>query len=252
MNYKNLFLILILFSLLPCQKSFAAEDAIKTKMADFFNVSPERIYIECPQNSYRFSEEEGQETLNFCLHKLDQNKRCEVSISNLGRSPEINRISYDIKVADVTPRKLWQSVMQIHSFPDEGEKWRCPVMSLEVVNGTFRSFNRWDASPVSRTLGYNCAEAGSSISSRPVLNDVAVKPGHWQKVELTSKLSIEEGELLLKIDGKGSGSLEGPNIFNDKKPPFLKFGIYKPTGFEKGHVESCVKYKNVKILTDKN
>ncbi len=251
MNHKNLLQILGMFLLLFSSATFAGDNLAEREIAEFFDVSADRVHIECPQRSYNFTTEDNQTILNFCLDKVDQNKRCEVSIAGLDRSPDINEISYDLKIADITPRNLWQSVMQIHSFPDEGEKWRCPVLSLETVAGNFRSFNRWDVSPVSKTLGYNCAEAGSTISSRSVIDNVPIRPGEWQKIEFASRLSAQDGSLQLKVDEKDSGVLRGPNIFNDKKPPFLKFGIYKPAGFEKGHLKSCVKYKNVKISSKK-
>ena len=247
------FIAFLSFSLLFVSNPVWAgqDEAMKGRLAEFFNVSPDQIYIECDQNTYQLGEEGGMPVLNVCLNKVDQKKRrCEITVHGLKRSPSVNKISYDINIADTTPHKEWESVMQIHSFPDKGEAWRCPVTALEAEKGAFRIFNRWDASPLSTTYGYNCAEPGSSISSRNIIKDVDIKPGQWQKVELNLTLSTgADGRYQAIIDNANSGMIEGPNTYNDQKLPFVKFGIYKPTSWEDDHQQTCVKYRNVKIVT---
>lgn len=235
------------FLILTCPAK--ADDAVNQKLAKFFGVEKERIFVECPQQSFSL-EDKIEPVLNICLKKLDKQKRCEIAVHNLKRVPAAHNISYEISVKDPQPRREWQSFMQIHSFPDKGEAWRCPVAALEAEDGTFRIYNRWDASALSLTTGHNCTEPGSSISGRSILQDVSVMPGAWQKVNMDVALSTEEnGHFQAKIGPKDSGLINGPNTFNDKKDPFLKFGIYKPTSWEKGHVETCVQYRKVEIVT---
>lgn len=254
MNTMKLMILLLLFSCFGAATVHADDNYanMKKELSEFFKVSADRINIECPQKSYELTGQQSDQILNICLHKADNQKRCEITISGIDRAPVKHHISYELNFSDPNPRKRWESIMQIHSFPDKGEAWRCPVASFEVKDGLYRMYNRWDASPISRTLGYNCAEQGSSISSRTIINDVKVKAGQWQKIVLDAGLSTEDGEFRFSIDDKVSPDFKGPNTFNDERQPYLKFGIYKPTGWENDHVTSCVKYRNVKIVTGDN
>jgi hypothetical protein len=248
MKIKNITLFFLSFFIFASAHAAEPSD-INERLAAFFKVSPDRIRVECPQNSYELT---GADELKICLNKADRQRRCEITVSNLARAPAENKISFELNFSDPKPRKEWESVMQIHSFPDKGEAWRCPVTALEVKDGSFRMYDRWDSSPLSHTSGYNCTEAGSSISARPVLENVLLKAGQWQDVHLDAALSPVDGTFQMKIDKKASELIRGPNTYNDEKSPFLKFGIYKPTSWEEGHEMSCVKYRNVKIVTDDN
>ena len=250
-KFHHLFLVAAGFFavLIP---AFASAGVMEEKLAGFFGVTPDRIFIECPQNSYALTGEGASQNLRVCLNRADHEKRCEITVHGLSLAPNVNAVSFQVKIADTVPHNEFHGVLQVHSFPDKGtaEKWRCPVMSLETADGKFRMFDRWDATPVSITSGYNCTEPGSTISGRDVLRDVKITPGEWQDFSMMTKLSYQDdGVLQASIDNKSSLLIKGPNTFNDKRDPFLKFGIYKPTGWEKGHDLSCVSYRNVKIDT---
>lgn len=253
MHKKSLIAVFVTCILLCVSPVSASEISagLRNDLSAFFGVSPERISVECPQQSYRLEEEQGGKILNICLNKADNQNRCEIAIHDLPRSPAKTSIEFQVNYADETSFKRWQSLMQIHSFPDEGEEWRCAPITLEIKDGNFRVMDRWDATTISRTFGDRCAERGSSISGRQLIDDIKVRPGEWQDVKIDAKLSYgTDGELHASVDGRESPLVLGPNIFNDQKKNFLKFGFYNPAGWEDGHGLSCVRYRNVKIKTD--
>lgn len=133
------------------------------QIADFIGGTRDQIHIECPQKSYDIKSDGEGGFLNICLNYKDAQKRCEISISGFDNIPAQYDVSFELKEAKNSPSERWHTVMQIHSFPDKTEKWRCPPLSVEVKNGKFRAYSRWDIHKVSRTYGNNCTEAGSSI-----------------------------------------------------------------------------------------
>jgi hypothetical protein len=246
-NFMRVVFLSLLFLAAP---AWAGER--EAEFARFFGVDEKRIFVECRDESFEFRREAGASVLNMCLRPGKHGTRCEVAIHDLPRAPRENIVSFDVRQSDDVPRKRWHSVMQIHSFPDKGEIWRCPVMALEVEENRFRMFNRWDREARSVAVGYDCAGAGSTLQSRQVFGDVAVRPGAWQTVKMNAVLSWkDDGRLRAGVDGHGGALLEGPNIYNDRRGNFLKFGIYKPTGWEAGHDKVCVDYRNVRIETDR-
>ncbi|PZP55833.1 MAG: hypothetical protein DI586_05575 [Micavibrio aeruginosavorus] len=253
LRFFNLSIFLLLVFSFSGMALAGQDPVVKAKLARFFGVDADRIWLECSQDSFSLDEEDGQSVLNVCLREKDRKQRCEISVHRLSLAPVVNHISFEFKHIDATRRSRWETLMQIHSFPDKGEKWRCPVAPLEIINGTLRMMSRWDSSPMSQPVGYSCAGAGSTVSTREFIKDIPLIPGKWQKVDLATKLSYkDDGTIRLKIDNKDSGLITGPNRYNDEKLPFVKFGIYKPTGWEKGHVSTCTRYRNVKIVSGDN
>lgn len=229
--------------------TLAAEnsDVLAEKIANLLNIPRHSVFLECPSKEIDFLVLHGQKTIRMCLRKTDKKNRCEFSIHNLNIAPEKQKISFEALIENNAPHpKNWLSLMQIHSFPDQGEKWRCPPFSLEYYDNTLRLFNRWDTTKTSKTSGYNCTEEGSSIKSKTIFSDVPLEK--WMKISLDLKLSHgEDGYIMTSINTHRFPKLIGPNIYNDSRPPFLKFGIYKPTSWDKEHKISCVTYRNIDI-----
>lgn len=237
--------------------SSAFSGEAETQMAAALGVPVDGIFIECPQNTYSIKrDEKGQKAteLKICLSPDDVGKRCEVTVMPLRASPATYKISLEMNVLAESPASFWYSVMQIHSFPDQGESWRCPPFSLEVVGQRFRAYSRWDTSPISRTMGNNCTETGSSLRGRDLLSGVPVLYNRWQQVELGGSLSpYNDGRLFLNINKWKSLRINGGNIFNDARSPFIKLGIYQPAGWDEKLWRSahpvCVGYRNLKIVS---
>jgi len=243
-------IVLMLFTLsLAPHEALAIENSknLTEKIAIFLKIPIHRIFLECSSKEIDFPVLDGQKTMRMCLRKTDRKKRCEISIHNLTIAPEPQKISFEALIENSAPApKKWFSIMQIHSFPDKGEKWRCPPFSLEYFENTLRLFNRWDTKKTSKTFGDNCTEEGSSIASKTVFSDIPLEK--WIKISLDLKLSFgEDGYINTSIGKQGFTKLIGPNIYNDKRLPFLKFGIYKPTSWDKQHKMSCVTYRNIDI-----
>ncbi len=225
----------------------------KRAIAKFLGVPEEFVSIECPQQSFKLNGTGRDATLSICLNKADNQKRCEIAVGYLKKPPYSNHISFEAKVAHNTDKiKEWMIALQIHAFPDKGESWRCPALSADITGGKLHMFNRWDASKISKTHGYHCAEKGSSIQSRTVIDNYSVGIGKWFSLNMDLKLShLSDGNIDISLNNDKKINLSGANTYNDDRPPFLKLGIYKPNGWDKNHILSCISYRNVDISVEK-
>ncbi len=226
-----------------------AEQAfIQETLAPALSVDALRVQLECPQATYRQVPGEAIPTIEFCLNRKDKQKRCEFTVGAL--APEVG-ISFDFQVVPGTIKSdAWYSIMQIHSFPDSGEAWRCPPSALVMENERLNMQNRWDATLVSKTSGNHCTEPGSTIQARTVFHSVGVMPGEWRRFSMQTRFAHDEageGYLRVSMDGEELANLEGPNRFNDRRPPYFKLGIYKPTNWQEGEERICLRYRNMVI-----
>ncbi len=233
------------------------KNKIKVKeIADFLGVNIKYLSIECPQDTYGLKGEGSDRSLTFCLSHKDTEKRCELALSGLDTPPAMYQVSFEVKEEKTSPSNRWHSIMQIHSFPDFGEKWRCPPLSVEINKGYIRAYSRWDKSLISKTTGYNCAETGSSITSESVIDNIPIKYGNWNKFLLNIYGTYNnDGVLKLKLNESSSELKNRGNLYNDKKAPYIKLGVYKPAGWSEFEIQKgnpvCVSYKNFKLNTSK-
>jgi len=168
----------------------------------------------------------------FYSHR--KTKRCEIATHDLIKMNDPFELSFIFSTDHIEKNDPeWHLIFQIHSFPDTGEEWRCPVLSLEVIEGTLRMTNRWDANKISSLVDGTCASPKNSIKSREVFLDYALEPNTKYEIKIIGKLAIDDsGMLEARINNEVLDSHEGPNTFNDKRGPYIKFGIYKPTWWE--------------------
>jgi Polysaccharide lyase len=232
------------------------ENDMMVKIANFLDVDANRISSECPQDSFGIKGSGSDERLYFCLGSRDTQKRCEIAISGLDSPPARYQISFDVRKDSSSVSDHWYSIMQIHSFPDFGEKWRCPPLSVEINKQSFRAYSRWDKSEISKTYGYNCAEEGSSITSTELINHVVVRYNVWNRLTLDIFAThIDNGAIKININESSSELKNRGNLYNDKAPPYLKLGVYKPAGWTKSEIKEnkkvCVSYKNFMLKTSK-
>lgn len=229
----------------------ADPEVLKGQLATFLGLDKSRVLIECPQQSFSIQQQSGKPVLRICLNQKDNEKRCEIVVNKMQVKTVYNHITFDAKVnAPLTINKQWFGVMQIHSYPDEGEAWRCPPMALTAANYKYDLPNRWDAKPLSVTSGYHCTEAGSSITARNLFAGIPFTVGSWRNFDIYTKLAYDStGHSRVYVDTKRVSNVMGPNAFNDAKLPFLKLGIYKPSTWETGQTSICVDYRNVKVGT---
>ena len=117
-------------------------------------------------------------------------------------------------------------LLQWHSVPDThlGESWKNglnPPLALFVNGERWRLTSLWDANRITQKRKY-------SGSNRYDLGPIA--RGQWTDWVIRVTWSYTPGKGILEVwrDGKQVVSQPGPNTFNDRKPPYLKLGIYKP------------------------
>lgn len=120
-----------------------------------------------------------------------------------------------------------ESLIQWHNFPDSGEDWTSPPLSLITQNGSYYVSRCWDNAPV--TSDYQMYKKGNY--SLHFLGSYKNDIGKWVRWVFHIKWGWSESQnpvLEVYKDGKKVLEQNGfPNTTNDKKGVYLKVGIYK-------------------------
>jgi len=217
------------------------------EIASFLEVSPLELRIECKGQRYEVTQ---NNTLKFCLRKDDNAKRCEIAIHNLEHAPQTNHIDFSFRLnGDLINPDQFFGILQIHALPDKDEAWRCPNFTYDIIDGYMSVYNRWDALPLSKTVNGTCINKENSIKGRSLLPEAQkMTADQWHNIRLQTALSHQEdGQTTLDFNGLEPQNHDGANIYNDKRMPYLKLGVYKPTPWTHEQEEICVEYKDVEL-----
>ena len=174
-------------------------------------------------------------------------KRCETSYFNYLTRDSDFTVNFDFRLDQENWdfHNVFTSIFQIHSMPDPGEQWRCPIAMMAVQGHSLEMWDRDDQTQISK--GVCSSDSGSSITTREVFSDIPVAAGEWNHFDLQAKLSLgPSGTFIAKLNNKPVGNLSGPNTYNDQSRPYIKIGIYKPSTWENAK-RLCVDYRNVGI-----
>ena len=181
-------------------------------------------------------------------HYRGQGHRCELSIHYLTSLNKQFTLSFEFKTNTYARTEEWHSIFQIHSAPDKalGEAWRCPVMMMSVYGDRLAMYRRYDHSKVSVPGKWGCADdnPATTIKSVEVFKSVEYDAGGWNTFVMTGTLGLTGEECLTVSINSVSHTSCGPNTYNDGWPPFLKFGIYKPTSWD-NYDTIKVAYRNI-------
>jgi hypothetical protein len=202
---------------------------------------------ECPPAT-KYADQGADGSTRYCVFaEQKQLKRCETSYFNYLKRDSNFVVSFDFRLdpANWDFHNVFTSIFQIHSKPDPGEQWRCPIAMLAVQGHSLEMWDRDDQASISK--GVCTGDNGSSINTRQVFADVPVSAGEWNHFELRANLSLgPSGAFVAKLNNKTLGSLSGPDTYNDQSRPYVKIGIYKPSTWENAK-RLCVDYRNVSI-----
>jgi len=198
---------------------------------DLLYIAGKPFKIECSRESGALSNISDE--LNISLRP--NSKRCEIASFPIKIPQEIT-VEFEVELDEIPSKdNEWFSIFQVHSFPDKefGEKWRCPVMALEVLNSKLRMYSRWDSSEVSDLVVGTCAHRENSISDRLAFDEISIAERQVIDVRLKMFLTFDEqGRTQVSINDRVVANIKGPNTFNDRKGIFIKIGIYKPTSWK--------------------
>lgn len=209
-----------------------------------------RLWPECQSNTVYWAQK-PEPTLTFCMNREDaSNRRCEMAIHDVLMRGRPTEVSFDFKLSSAQLEdEHWVAYFQIHSFPDEGEQWRCPISALEVDRGKLLMYNRWDLKAISDTTNFTCANPPNSISQRNLIPYKPLQANEWYNFKFEANLSLNaDAYSRVSLNNEQVSFTRGVNTFNDQKQPYFKLGIYKPTSWT---VEDryCVDYRNINIKT---
>lgn len=211
---------------------------------DLLYIAGKPFKIECSRESGALSNVSDE--LNISLRP--NSKRCEIASFPIKIPQEIT-VEFEVELDEIPSKdNEWFSIFQVHSFPDKefGEKWRCPVMALEVLNSKLRMYSRWDSSEVSDLVVGTCAHRENSISDRLVFDNYEIEEGNNISIKLRLMATYSNrGFLQLTINNNLIADIDGPNAFNDNKGIFIKLGAYKPTSW---HQRDEIKLSYRKIM----
>lgn len=164
-----------------------------------------------------------------------ESKRCEIANTQLLTLDTSFKLSFVFQPKYFDSNDLeWHGVFQIHSFPDllDGEAWRCPVLSLEVMGGELRMFNRWDVQRISRLENGTCTGSGNTVKARTIFKGFPLVIGQEYLVTIEGRFSYtNSGYLNVLINNQLVGKAEGATAFNDEQGVYIKLGVYKPTSW---------------------
>jgi hypothetical protein len=164
-------------------------------------------YIDCPNSTLRL---DG----NLADGLAPKKKRCE--LANNKWLVRDSAFQFEFTVETYNDNFLgseWHSVMQVHSFADKKlcEKLRRPVSALEVKNGNFCMFNRWDHQKKSDLVQGTYANIANNIESRLVFDNFKIKSNSAYKIKIAGIMNhYENAYLNVYIYGVLIGSLKAP------------------------------------------
>ncbi|MBD1556206.1 hypothetical protein HC752_04590 [Vibrio sp. S9_S30] len=232
---------------LSSQTAFAKSPKKAMNPEEFISTNEKvALVYECSPDLWKKSLSNRE--FEFTLKPKKGRKRCEIAVQKALKREQPFSLSFQFKVEDdYAYSNSWHSYFQIHSFPDKGENWRCPIMALETSAGKLRMFNRWDLQRISSTVDGTCASPNNSIRARTLFEDVSYSANKWHQFKIEGTLSTETSACLKTyLDGKKLSETCGPNTFNDAKMPFFKLGIYKPTRWDI-YPEISIKIKELEL-----
>ncbi|RTZ18671.1 heparin lyase I family protein [Vibrio penaeicida] len=227
--------------------AFANNSKKLMEPGDFITTNREASLVyECHPALWKRSKLSSE--IEFTLKPQKGRKRCEIAVQKALKRDVPFSLSFKFKVKDnYAYSNRWHSYFQIHSFPDKGENWRCPILALETSSGKLRMFNRWDHQKVSSTVDGTCASPRNSIGTRTLFSDVDYAVEQWHQFKIEGTLSTKASACLKTyLNGSKLSETCGPNTFNDAKMPFIKLGIYKPTSWDK-YPEISMKIKELEL-----
>lgn len=139
-------------------------------------------------------------------------------------------------------------IMQVHGRPDFdiGESWRGPIASLTYREGIFRA-NAWaDHRP-------NSYQGGARSRVVPRAYELArVIPNKWTDFVVHVRIDYSrekpKGAFRVWIDGDQWLNYEGRIGYNDKRPPYIKFGNYTPALKNRNGIRRSVYIDNFKMV----
>lgn len=190
---------------------------------------------------------EQDRSLTLCVPELTPaRRRCEVEIQGPDIRGQWLEAQFDVKLNEAAARpKQPIIIFQIHSRPDPGEQWRCPIAALRALPNNLELGGAYDFSEISRPAANGCIGPESTIKGYRAFLDKPATANTFMSLRLRYRLSLRYGDVVAFRDGKEAGEAKGPNMMNDKTKPFLKMGIYGVPSEQPGPF--CSTIRNVKL-----
>ncbi|WP_082610185.1 heparin lyase I family protein [Bosea sp. Root381] len=186
------------------------------------------VKTDCDRGTIQRNASDNSVTL--CVREMTKEvRRCEVYLTGPDIRQRFLDLRFELKLNEAAANPTAAVILfQIHSRPDAGEQWRCPMAALRSLPGDAMDLGgAFDPNSISKPAANGCIGPGSSIQGYRVFRGQGAEASKWIAFHLRYRLALDgSGEAEAFKDGKLVGRRSGPNAFNDESPPFLKLGIY--------------------------
>lgn len=137
-------------------------------------------------------------------------------------------------------------LMQYHSVPDlkDGEQWRHPITALVYQNGdlSYSYRNSRQAITPGQNGRWQYDHEGLIKLGKPL-------SGQWNNLEIRQTFDVQgsNGRIDIRFNGNTFSAKNISLGYNDKKGPYLKFGVYCPQSSK--HSKILVIFDNIHLKT---
>lgn len=117
-------------------------------------------------------------------------------------------------------------IIQWHNWPDPGEAWTNPPLSLHTENGRYILRRVWDDAPMSTSESMRA----KGFNAQHDLGSYAGDKGRFVNWRFNIKwgwLASHNPRIEVYKDGVNVLNVDGPNTTNDQKGNYFKVGVYK-------------------------
>lgn len=193
----------------------------------------------------------GENSITLCVAEISKEvRRCEVFFEGPDVRRRVLDVRFDVKLNEAAANPSAPIILfQIHSRPDPGEQWRCPMAALRSLPGEAMDLGGvYDQSEVSKPSSNGCTGPGSSIQGYRVFRQEHADMSKWSIIHLRYKLALDStGEVEGIVNDKTLGRMRGPNSLNDRARPFIKMGLYGEPSSQIGPFCSTIKNLSLKL-----
>jgi hypothetical protein len=187
---------------------------------------------------------EGRYAYKSYLHRYNSVPSYRTELRALAPAPVMGKDTwYGFSIYLPAPYErdsLGETLVQWHSTLDPGEKNLNPPLALQINDGKWVLFSRWN--PYQPTVKSKTKQVSTWLGAQDT--------NKWTDWVFRVRWSYgNDGELQVWKNGTQVLNRKGPNAYNDKEMPYFKMGIYKSVWRDKvGDVkERTVYHDEVRI-----
>ncbi|WP_336973124.1 heparin lyase I family protein [Sphingobium aromaticiconvertens] len=182
--------------------------------------------VEAIPNGYRFEVRPGDQLAGDRAQSAQVRERSEAYVRPIFEFGQTYLISFQLTIPPGARNAAeWMSLMQIQSTFDPGEQGHSPPFGLYMKGEKMDISARYSPEEIT--------PPGAFKHIQLYRDDKDIERGHPFAMKIRVRFDHGgKGAIEIWRDGRQLVSYQGPFGFNDKRGPYLKFGIYRAGGSE--------------------